>query len=174
MTRDPLRDQHVVVVGGSSGIGLAVARGAHAVGARDRRTRQAHAVERAFSAIAAPDHLNVSAATFVGGSVLDTPLESLRQAIDIRVWGAVHVVRAAAPRMPCDTGSIALTGGVSTAPPRKGAWPTSVATFTAVAESLPSGRIAHADAVADAVLLLMRNPAINAQVRYADGEQRVS
>lgn len=145
--------QHVVVVGGSSGIGLAVAQGALAQGAavtimaRDAaRLEQAvaqtdgrargvvmdvsdeSAVHRAFAELSPPQHVYIAAASFVGGSVLDAPLDSLRSAIDVRLWGAVHVVRAAAPRMREAGGSFVFTGGLSTDRPSRGAWPTAVAT----------------------------------------------
>lgn len=155
-----LQDQHIAVVGGSSGIGLAVAAAALKSGARvsimarsqarlDRARQQLaagdalqivavdvtdeSAVHLAFAALPAPDHVYVCAAGFVGGSVLDTPMHELRAALDARLWGAVHVVRAAAPRM-AGAGSFVLTGGISTERPAKGAWPTAVA--TAAAEQL--------------------------------------
>lgn len=151
-----LESQHVVVVGGSSGIGLAVAAGALRSGAQvtlmgrslerlDDALRMhlpaspparavavdvtdEHAVRQAFASITAPDHVYVSAASFVGGSVLDTAMPALRAALEARLWGAVHVVRAAAPRMRGPGASFVFTGGVSTDRPAKGAWPTAVAT----------------------------------------------
>jgi NAD(P)-dependent dehydrogenase (short-subunit alcohol dehydrogenase family) len=236
-----LAQRHLVVVGGSSGIGLAVARQARAAGARvtlvarstDRlrdaaRTlddsvavvpvdvTDAQAVQLAFDSIARPDHVYLSAASFVGGSVLETPLSQLRAAFETRLWGAVHVVRAVAPRMQQRGGSFVLTGGVSTDRPAQGAWPTAVATaaaeqlarclalelaplrfnavapgwtdtpmwdsllgdakaatFASVAGRLPTGRIASADEVAQAVLLLMGNASINAEVLHVDGGHRL-
>jgi NAD(P)-dependent dehydrogenase (short-subunit alcohol dehydrogenase family) len=236
-----LAQGHVVVVGGSSGIGLAVARQALAAGARvtlmarsaDRlqaaaRTlvervaivpvdvTDAHAVQVAFDGIERPDHVYLAAAGFVGGSVLETPLPQLRAAFEARIWGAVHVVRAVAPRMQERGGSFVFTGGVSTDRPAPGAWPTAVATsaaeqlarclalelaplrfnavapgwtdtpmwdgllgeakaatFASVAGRLPTGRIASADEVAQAVLLLMGNASINAEVLHVDGGHRL-
>jgi len=233
--------QHVVVVGGSSGIGLAVGRQALASGAqltlmaRDpARLQQAagscggpvatvavdvtdpHAVQVAFDGIERPDHVYVAAAGFVGGSVLDTPLAELRAALEARLWGAVHVVRAAAPRMRERGGSFVLTGGVSSDRPAPGAWPTAVATaaaeqlarclalelpplrfnaiapgwtdtpmwdallgadkaatFASVAARLPVGRLATADEAAQAVLVLMANGSINAEVLHVDGGHRL-
>jgi NAD(P)-dependent dehydrogenase (short-subunit alcohol dehydrogenase family) len=237
-----LQDQHIVVVGGSSGIGLAVARLAQTTGARvtvmardaGRLTAaingplhgHAHgvrvdvadedAVKQAFAGIDAPHHVYVAAASFVGGSVLDTPMPALRAAIDVRLWGAVNVVRAAAPRMKAAGASFVLTGGVSTDRPSAGAWPTAVATaateqlarclalelaplrfnaiapgwtdtpmwdgllgtakadtFASIASRLPTGRIASADEAAQAVLLLMSNGAVNAEVLHVDGGHRL-
>lgn len=238
--------QHIVIVGGSSGIGLAVAANALNGGARvtlmgrsAERLEQALtqlsapsrtnvvavdiadelAVHEAFARIEAPDHVFVSAAQFVGGSVLDSDMAVLRGAIDQRVWGAVHVVRAAAPRMR-DHGrraSFVFTGGVSSDRPAKGAWPTAVATaaaeqlarclalelaplrfnaiapgwtdtpmwddllgsakaetFTSVAARTPTGHIVSADEAAVAVLSLMSNYSINAEVLHVDGGLRLA
>jgi NAD(P)-dependent dehydrogenase (short-subunit alcohol dehydrogenase family) len=239
------KDQHVVVVGGSSGIGLAVAAGALRNGAQvtlmGRSTERLDtaltqhlkapgaaralaldvtdeaAVRQAFAAIAAPDHVYVSAAGFVGGSVLDSDMASLRAALDARLWGAVHVVRAAAPRMRGPGGSFVFTGGISSDRPAKGAWPTAVGTaaaeqlarclalelaplrfnaiapgwtdtpmwdgllggakaetFASIAAHIPTARLASADEVAAAVLLLMANPSINAEVLHVDGGHRLA
>ena len=240
-----LQNQHLVLVGGSSGIGLAVAAGALQRGARvtlmgrsrerlDRALAQhlhSHAsaravavdvtdeaaVRQAFAGFDAPDHVYVSAAGFVGGSVLDSDMASLRGALDARLWGAVHVVRAAAPRMRGPGGSFVFTGGVSTDRPAKGAWPTAVGTaaveqlarclalelaplrfnaiapgwtdtpmwdgllgdakadtFAAVAGRTPIGRLVDADEAAQAVLLLMTNRALNAEVLHVDGGLRLA
>lgn len=146
--------QHVVVFGGSSGIGLAVARGALASGARvtllgrsrerlaaatsslgDVRTLSVDitdeaALNAAAASIETPDHVYVAAASFVGGGVLDGSLTSFRRALDARLWGSVHVVRALAPRMQdkASAASFVFTGGVSTDRPVKGAWATAVST----------------------------------------------
>jgi NAD(P)-dependent dehydrogenase (short-subunit alcohol dehydrogenase family) len=240
-----LQNQHIVVVGGSSGIGLAVAEGALRAGARvtlmsrsSQRLKQtlterlqSHAAARsvsvdvtdesavtaAFGGIAAPDHVYVSAAGFVGGAILDTDMPSLRAALEARLWGAVHVVRAAAPRMQGPRSSFVFTGGVSTDRPAKGAWPTAVATaateqlarclalelaplrfnaiapgwtdtpmwdgllgpakqetFGAIAARTPTGRIVDADEAAQAVLALMANRSINAEVLHVDGGLRLA
>jgi NAD(P)-dependent dehydrogenase (short-subunit alcohol dehydrogenase family) len=175
------------------------------------------AVKQAFASVEAPDHVHVSAASFVGGSVLDTDMASLRAALDARLWGAVHVVRAAAPRMQGPGGSFVFTGGVSSDRPAKGAWPTAVGTaaaeqlarclalelaplrfnaiapgwtdtpmwdgllgnakaetFAAVAGRTPNGRLVHADEAAQAVLLLMANRALNAEVLHVDGGLRLA
>jgi NAD(P)-dependent dehydrogenase (short-subunit alcohol dehydrogenase family) len=146
--------QHIAVVGGTSGIGLAVAQLALAAGARvtvmGRNAARLDAactgpllgraqgvtvdvsdeaaVRRAFDAIEVPRHIYVAAASFVGGSVLETPLPELVAALNVRLWGAVHVVRAAASRMRAAGGSFVFTGGVSSDRPVAGAWPTAVAT----------------------------------------------
>lgn len=153
-----LKNKHVVIFGGSSGIGLEVARGALAFGADvtilGRSTEKLSAataslgkvrtvaaditdeaaVKAAFDAIPAPDHVYVAAGQFIGGSILDGNVADFQRALDARLWGAIHAVRAAAPKMKGPSASFVFTGGVSTDRPAKGAWPTAVA--TAAAEQL--------------------------------------
>lgn len=152
-----LGNQHVVVVGGSSGIGLATGALAKALGAdvtlvgRDGERLQLAAqhiggarvaiadfanevaTNEAFADLPAIHHVYVAAGSFVGGSVLEGSMADFRSAIDTRVWGAVHVVRAAVPKMN-GAGSLTFTGGLSTDRPVAGAWATAVA--TAAAEQL--------------------------------------
>lgn len=149
--------QHVVIVGGNSGIGLAVAKRLAGLGAdltlvaRDEarlalvatdlagggatrpRTvaldvRDEPAVRAAAASIPPARHVFVSAASFAGGDVFGESLTEARAAFDARVWGALHVVRAFAPRMRGPQDSIVLTGGISTDRPTKGAWPTAIGT----------------------------------------------
>lgn len=149
-------DSHVVVVGGSRGIGRAVAQRARQRGARvtvmarDATRLQSTAaaigaaavavdvtdetaVAHAFAALDRVDHVYVAAGQFVGGSVFEGDLGPYRTAFEARLWGAVHVARAVRGRLP-QGGSIVLTGGVSTDRPLAGAWATAVA--TAAAEQL--------------------------------------
>lgn len=153
-----LKDQHILVAGGSSGIGLEVARAALAQGARvsilgrdATRLSQAAsqlgavqtvaadvaneaALDRALAELPPPDHVYVAAGGFVGGPVLEGTMAAYRAALDSRLWGSVHLVRALAPRMQPSTASFVFTGAVSTDRPAKGAWATAVA--TAAAEQL--------------------------------------
>jgi NAD(P)-dependent dehydrogenase (short-subunit alcohol dehydrogenase family) len=150
---------HVAVFGGSSGIGLEVARGALASGANvtllGRSAERlataatlaagaravvadvtdAASVQAAIDSMPVPSHLDVAAASFVGGSILEGALDHFRSALEARLWGAVNVVRAAVPKMMKRPGaSFVFTGGVSTDRPVKGAWATAVG--TAAAEQL--------------------------------------
>jgi len=130
-----LKDQHVVVLGGSAGIGLAVAIAAANDGARvtiasHDRTRleraraklptgphAAHAVDlrdaaaiaALFERIGALDHLVFTA----GEELLLSPLANLdlaaaRRFFELRYWGALTAIRAA---HLAKTGSIVLTSG---------------------------------------------------------------
>jgi NAD(P)-dependent dehydrogenase (short-subunit alcohol dehydrogenase family) len=146
-----LSNKHVVVFGGSSGIGYAVARAALESGAAvtilgrtpaklaDAASRlgvrgvpvdveDEAAVLRVAEELPLPDHIYLASGAFVGGGVLDGDMASFRSAFEARIWGSVHVVRAFAPRMRGPASSFVLTGGVSTDRPVKGAWVTAVAT----------------------------------------------
>lgn len=157
MTPDSLAGQHVIVVGGASGIGLAVARGALALGARltvmdlDEASLGAlgksmpdvrrlvldvldeAAVTRAFGGLGPIDHVYVSAGSTRLGSILEGEVDEQLRPLQLRLRGSVHVIRAAARQVRA-RGSFTFTGGVSTDRPVAGAWVSSVA--TAAAEQL--------------------------------------
>ncbi len=151
MNLNTMNSQHVVIVGGSQGIGLATGSLAQQLGAevtlvsRDaaklRRAVEQMAgvrtaiadfadeasIHAAFADLPTIDHVYVAAGSFVGGHVLEGDMADFRRAIDTRVWGSVNVVRAAVPKMN-RAGSLTFTGGLSTDRPVAGAWATSVAT----------------------------------------------
>ncbi|UUY05364.1 SDR family oxidoreductase [Svornostia abyssi] len=152
-----LEDQHLIVVGGSSGIGLATARAALAAGAtvtaiaRDpaglaaaaAATPGLHtavadvldpgALRDAFAAAGPVDHVYNAAGGVTLGSILDEGIDAPLLALQTRLLGSVHVVRASHPTLR-PGGSIVLTGGVSTDRPVAGAWGPNVS--TAAAEQL--------------------------------------
>jgi NAD(P)-dependent dehydrogenase (short-subunit alcohol dehydrogenase family) len=127
----------IVVVGGSSGIGLAVAALMAEAGAEVTiASRSSDKLARARDTIGAPvqccsvditdnaavdaffqtvgpyDHLVVTAATAVLGSVRDLPIERAQAVFDSKFWGAYRVVRAGA-RAIATTGSITLCSGAA-------------------------------------------------------------
>jgi NAD(P)-dependent dehydrogenase (short-subunit alcohol dehydrogenase family) len=137
----------VVVIGGTSGIGLEVARAAAAADARVfvagrsvDRARAAQmslgdavrvrtldmtdetAVQTFFAGLHGIDHLVVTATggALRFGTVLDTPMQEIRSVLDDRFWGTYHCVRYAAPLMP-PTGSVTLLSGTAAVKPRPGA-----------------------------------------------------
>ncbi|VWB59152.1 short-chain dehydrogenase [Burkholderia lata] len=134
---------HVVVFGGSSGIGLAAAAAAKAKGAgvtlvgRTRAKLESaaqaiggarievadiadrHAVEAVFGTIARVDHLVVTAGRFIAGKLNETDPDQLLAALQERIAGPVYAIRAALPLMPA-TGSIVLTGGQLSDRPAQG------------------------------------------------------
>lgn len=129
-----LDNQHVVVFGGSSGIGLAAAAQARKQGAkltlvgrsREKLQRAADslggaqvaiadiadraAVERVFAGMERVDHLVVTAGTFNAGRVADTDPDALLRALDERIAGPLYAIKAALPLL-AERGSITLTGG---------------------------------------------------------------
>lgn len=128
-----LRNKHVVIVGGTSGIGLATAEAASAAGARVtvigrdpqklERISNAHptwrtaaaeitdmaAIEAAFASGPSVDHVCVSAGTIIPEPVTGS-MERLRAPFEERVFGLLNVIRAALPRLAPD-GSITCTTG---------------------------------------------------------------
>ena len=142
MTRS-LRDASVVVIGGSSGIGLATARRAVDAGARvtivgrdEGRLSSAraelggdagtfaldvadeHAVADLFASLESVDHVASLAGTHVAGTVADLDTATMRGTVDSRFGGAIHVCKYAAPKM--DGGSITICTGAGVARPRAG------------------------------------------------------
>jgi NAD(P)-dependent dehydrogenase (short-subunit alcohol dehydrogenase family) len=145
----------VVVVGGSSGIGLATAaaargRGADVVitGRSEERLRSAaatlgagvrvvaadsgdeEATRALFADLAIVHHIFVSAGA-VGGGPLGTPTPALRPLLETRVWGSVFAATYGAPRMT-EGGSITFCSGVSGLRPRPGGSSVSAASCGAV------------------------------------------
>jgi NAD(P)-dependent dehydrogenase (short-subunit alcohol dehydrogenase family) len=132
---DALEDAQLVVMGGSSGIGLATARAAQARGARvtlvgrnavkleaaadtvaGARTRIADIAERSqvealFAGLARVDHLVITAGALAGGRLAETDPDTLFAALRERIAGPLYAIKAALPLMP-PTGSIVLTGGL--------------------------------------------------------------
>ncbi len=142
-----LKDQHIVVVGGSSGIGFAVAAAAAAEGARvtigsssaakveAATARLGNAgsgftvnvtdkadVERVFSGLGPIDHLVFTAGDWGGprrGALADLDLDVAPSLFAVRFWGATAVVKAALPKIAPE-GSITLTNGMIAHRPRPG------------------------------------------------------
>ncbi|MER6011398.1 SDR family oxidoreductase [Streptomyces bluensis] len=130
----PLAGKHVVVIGGTSGIGLAIAERALAAGARvtaasrnpqraagtvpaGMATEQADitsaaSIESLLDRVGPFDHLAMSAGTTALGTVRELDSSSARKFMDTKFWGAYEGVRAAADRIAKD-GSIVLIGGIA-------------------------------------------------------------
>ncbi|GGZ81596.1 SDR family oxidoreductase [Streptomyces bluensis] len=130
----PLAGKHVVVIGGTSGIGLAIAERALAAGARVTAasrnpqraagtvppgiaTEQADitsaaSIESLLDRVGPFDHLAMSAGTTALGTVRELDSGAARKFMDTKFWGAYEGVRAAADRIAKD-GSIVLIGGIA-------------------------------------------------------------
>jgi NAD(P)-dependent dehydrogenase (short-subunit alcohol dehydrogenase family) len=138
-----LQDAVVVVIGGSSGIGLATARMAADAGARvtivgrdegrlrtaveqlpDGTSSQAldladeDAVRRLFDGFDHVDDVANLAGTHVVGTLADVDTATLRGPVDNRFWGPLFLGKYAPTKMT--TGSITLCTGVGVARPRPG------------------------------------------------------
>ena len=137
-----LQGAHVVVIGGSTGIGFAAAKLARQEGAEltiagrsPEKLAQAQrelgevrtivadisneaAVRQVFEGISHVDHVVIAAGNIVNGRIVDNDLANLRRIIDERIWGLIYVVRSAAPKMT--NGSITFTSGGLSSRPRQG------------------------------------------------------
>jgi NAD(P)-dependent dehydrogenase (short-subunit alcohol dehydrogenase family) len=138
-----LENAAVVIIGGSSGIGLATAKIAHDAGAQvtiagrspDRLTAardeiggdirtvaldiaDEDAVRALFDSLESVDHVVNLAGTFAFGALLTTDIAALRSPVDTRFWGPVYVCKYAAPRMT--TGSLTFCTGTGVDRPRPG------------------------------------------------------
>jgi NAD(P)-dependent dehydrogenase (short-subunit alcohol dehydrogenase family) len=139
-----LAEKRVVVIGGSSGMGLATARAALAEGAdvvitgrSQERLRSAidelggraravaldaadEAGTRAlFDDLGKVDHVFFTAATLTYNPGFTADSGAVRAAIDARFWGAYYAAKYAAPKMPAE-GSITFTTGTATRKPIPG------------------------------------------------------
>jgi NAD(P)-dependent dehydrogenase (short-subunit alcohol dehydrogenase family) len=140
-----LTDKRVVVLGGSSGIGLATAIAASREGAEvtivssnqqriDKALEQLpegskglainltdeKQVQELFSKIGAFDHLVYTAGeSLVLKTMEEISLQDAKGFFDLRYWGAFTAVKYGAPHINAG-GSITLTGGVASARPGKG------------------------------------------------------
>lgn len=145
MIPSTLHGQRVVLLGGTSGIGLATAKAAQAAGAsvvvvssRSESVAKAvsalgtsteghtvdlkdeAAVRRLFERLGPFDHLVYSAGDPLQmGPLAETGLDAVRKAFDVRVFGAIAAARHAVPHLRAG-GSVVLTGGVASLRPRPG------------------------------------------------------
>lgn len=140
-----LKDRTLVIIGGSSGIGLATAKAAATEGARviitgrsQERLNSAAAeigggaaavaldaadesgTRAMFERVARVDHIFVNAGGVVGDMKLTTATSEIRPAMDIRFWGAVYAAKYARPKM-IDGGSIVVMSGTAGLRPIPGA-----------------------------------------------------
>jgi NAD(P)-dependent dehydrogenase (short-subunit alcohol dehydrogenase family) len=138
-----MQDACVVVIGGSSGIGLATARLASEAGAdvtiagrdKDRLATALEsldgnargvsvdvadetAVRDLFDSFDHVDHVATLAGTHVSGALVDVDTDVLRGPVDNRFWGPIHICKYAAPKMT--NGSITICTGAGVARPRRG------------------------------------------------------
>jgi len=142
---DSLSGRKIVVIGGSSGLGFAIAKGALAAGAEvvigssdaakvktalarlgsatghAINVRDETDVEAFFDKVGGLDHLAFTAGDWAlsAGSVRELDLAAAAAMFDVRFWGALAVIKHALPRLAVD-GSITLTSGTLAHRPAKG------------------------------------------------------
>lgn len=140
-----LKSKKIVILGGSSGLGLATAKAAAEEGANvivvsgnAERVQRAVAelpgngfgmqadlsdeasVKRIFEEIGMLDHLVFTAGeSLLLSKIAETEVATARAFFDLRYWGAFTAVKYAAPRINTG-GSIVLTGGIVSARPNAG------------------------------------------------------
>jgi NAD(P)-dependent dehydrogenase (short-subunit alcohol dehydrogenase family) len=133
-----IADQHVVVLGGTSGFGFATAKAALAEGARvtiasrsAEKLRGALArlgnrasgecvdvtdkpmLERFFAGLGPFDHLAVTVGdALLSKQIMELTDEEARSAFEVRFWGQFNAVRAAYPHIS-KSGSITLVSGLA-------------------------------------------------------------
>ena len=140
-----LKNSLVVILGGSTGIGLATARAAKAEGAQvivtgrsteklqraqaelgsDARTvvldvADEGGTRRFFHGLARVDHVFITAGTLIPDKKLAPDSDTLRPAMDTRFWGALYAAKYAAPKIATG-GSITFMSGVAAWRPLEGA-----------------------------------------------------
>ena len=139
-----LEKKVVVVLGGSTGMGLATARAAAAEGAQVVITGRSQekltaaiaqlpagsqsavldvaneaGTRSLFEQLGHVDHIFITAGTVTLGAGLSADTETLRPGMDTRFWGALYAAKYGAARMK-NGGSLTLMSGVSAWRPRPG------------------------------------------------------
>jgi NAD(P)-dependent dehydrogenase (short-subunit alcohol dehydrogenase family) len=135
-----LQGKNVLIVGGTSGIGLAAAIQATAAGANvtilghDPARAEALAAQHGFAGfrtadvtnadsiyqsladIGPIDHLVLLAGSFVAGKVLEAETAYLQRAFDERIWAAVHTLRALGDNLSTDASITLISGALADRP----------------------------------------------------------
>ncbi len=140
-TEQNFANQHVVITGGSSGIGLCLAqdlalRGAsltllgrdaaklkHAamqvkgpVQTASLDVTDEQAVAAFFAGIARLDHLVTAAAGTVRGNVVDLEVAQARELFESKYWGQYHCAKYAAPKLVTSGSMVLFSGWISRKP----------------------------------------------------------
>ncbi len=158
---DAFADRTVVLVGGGSGIGFAVAKlvvsgggavvlGGRRAGALEQAaaelgpsatwqvvdTADERTVEAVFARLDSVDAVFTTAATYITGSLRELSISDAASPFDSKFWGQYRVVKAALPVLAADASVVLMAGAASVRP--AGAAPAYVAANAAI-EGLARG-----------------------------------
>ncbi|WP_342620342.1 SDR family oxidoreductase [Rhodoferax sp. GW822-FHT02A01] len=125
-----LQGQHVVVVGGTSGIGRAVVRAAQTAGAKVTALGRGSgiacdvtdpdSVNQAFARLGPVDHLVITAGARVGSPSLAQLTDAeLALTYEVKLFGALRAIRFALPKL-APQASVTLTSGLLSRKPSAG------------------------------------------------------
>lgn len=139
-----LHAKDVLVIGGTSGIGLSAAIQAKAAGARvvvlgfepERSAAvarqhgfdgwraadvtQPEQLRAALADIGHVDHLVLMAGTFVVGKVMEADMGHLQRAFDERIWSAIHTLRFLGDKLAADASVTLISGALADRPSASG------------------------------------------------------
>ena len=158
---DAFADRTVVLIGGGSGIGFAVAKlvvsgggavvlGGRRAGALEKAaaelgpsatwqvvdTADERAVEAVFARLDSVDAVFTTAATYITGPLRELSISDAASPFDSKFWGQCRVVKAALPVLTADASVVLMAGAASVRP--AGAAPAYVAANAAI-EGLARG-----------------------------------
>ena len=158
---DAFADRTVVLIGGGSGIGFAVAKlvvsgggavvlGGRRAGALEKAaaelgpsatwqvvdTADERTVEAVFARLDSVDAVFTTAATYITGSLRELSISDAASPFDSKFWGQYRVVKAALPVLTADASVVLMAGAASVRP--AGAAPAYVAANAAI-EGLARG-----------------------------------
>jgi len=150
-----IKNKNIIVIGGSTGMGLAVAQSAFELGANvtltSRSLKKAKTAAKSigenvnfgaldvnnesevntfFEGFVTIDHIYVAAGSTKIGAVMDGSLDDNMRFFNERLLGSLRIVRAAVSKVPF-LGSFTFTGGISTDRPIAGAWVSGLGTASA-------------------------------------------
>jgi len=150
-----IKNKNILVIGGSTGMGLAVAQSAFELGANVTLTSRSlekaktaaksigenvnfgaldvnneSEVNTFFEGFVIIDHIYVAAGSTKIGAVMDGSLDDNMRFFNERLLGSLRIVRAAVSKVPF-LGSFTFTGGISTDRPIAGAWVSGLGTASA-------------------------------------------
>ena len=143
MSTDKLASSRVVIIGGSSGIGLATAKLCISKGVAvtiasrsETKLNQARetlgnnvqsvtaditdplSLEQLFAGCDPIDHIFLSAGYPVEGKLIDSDIDHLKRGIDQHIWAPIHIAKFAVSKMNAQSSIVFMSGQYSSTPSR--------------------------------------------------------